>query len=159
MKALTFGISALLTIGFFVGGCANDGTGLMSTSSVAADKVAMAPKVDPACVSLTSQIDTLRKEGAVEGLEKAASGKSASVKVMRTALAKQAELNKANADFQAKCGPAMPKAQSAMVAPPAPIPASTAVAATSVARDAAGQQAKAVTTNAAQTAVQAAAKN
>lgn len=158
MKAHTIGISALFAIGLLAGGCANDGTGLMSTSSVAADKVAMAPKVDPACVSLTSQIDTLRKEGAVESLEKAASGKSASVKVMRTALAKQAELNKANADFQAKCGPAMPKAQSAMVAPPAPIPASTTAAA-ATATGAAAPQAKAAATTAATPAVQAAAKN
>lgn len=158
MKAHTIGISALIAFGLLAGGCANDGTGLMATSSVAADKVAMAPKVDPACVSLTSQIDTLRKEGAVEGLEKAASGKSASVKVMRAALAKQAELNKANADFQAKCGPAMPKAQSAMVAPPAPIPASTTAAA-ATATGAATPQAKAAATTAAQSTVPAAAKN
>ena len=119
MTPRTITTSALFALAAFSAGCANDGSNALSTASVAPDKVAQAPKVDPACVSLASQIDTLRKEGAVERLEKAAEGKTSSVQVKRASLAKQAELNKANADFQAKCGPQMPKAQTAQAAPQA----------------------------------------
>lgn len=173
MKARNIGTIALLVLAAVAAGCASDSGGLVSTSSVAPDKVAAAaPKIDPACVTLSSQIDSLRKEGAVERLEKAASGKTASVQVKRTSLAKQAELNKANADFQAKCGPSMPKAQTAQAAPQAAIavPAAATQAAASVAptaatavAGAATQQAKAAVTSAAtsaaQTAVQVAPKN
>ena len=117
MKARTFGMIGICGVAALLAGCANDGNSALSTASVAPDKVAMAQKVDPQCVSLTSQIDTLRKEGAVERLEKAAAGKGKSVQVKRESLAKQAELNKANADFQAKCGPKMPQAQTAQAAP------------------------------------------
>ena len=159
MKAHSIGISAILALGLLAGGCASDGGGLMSTSSVGADKVAAAPKVDPVCVALSGQIDTLRKEGAVEGLEKASIGKSASVKVTRASLAKQAELNKANSEFQAKCGPIIPKPQTAQAAPAASAATAGTAAATGMAKDAATQQVKAATANAAQTSVQAAAKN
>ena len=117
-------IAAAVLAGALGAGCANDGN--LSTAGISPEKAAMqqAAKVDPACVSLTSQIDTLRKEGAVDGLEKAAEGKGASVKVKRTSLAKQAELNKANADFQMKCGPKIPAAQTAQTAPATPAPAS-----------------------------------
>lgn len=175
MKAHTTGISALIALGLLAGGCASDGGGLSSTASVAAPapaaKVAMAPKVDPVCVSLTSQIDNLRKESAVGALEKAATGKAKVVKVRRSSLAKQAELNKANADFQAKCGPAIPTAQTAQAAPAAapaatvavaaqaaPLASTAAAAATTMAKDAAMQQVKGAATTAAQTAVQAVAK-
>ena len=45
-------------------------------------------------------------------------GKSANVQVKRASLAKQAELNKANSDFQAKCGPPIPRAQTATTTAP-----------------------------------------
>lgn len=110
--------SAALMLGALAGGCANDGSGnLLATSSVGAEKTATAAKVDPVCVALASQIDTLRKEGTVDRLEKAATGKSENVQVKRASLAKQSELNKANADFQTKCGPQLPKAQTAQVTP------------------------------------------
>ena len=135
MKSRTIALVIAAT-GLLAGGCANDNTAL-STASVTAEKLAAQsqPKVDPVCMSLASQIDTLRKEGTVERLEKAAAGKSSSVQVKRTALAKQTELNKANADFQTRCGPALPKASSAQAAPaPAATVATAAasVAATSV---------------------------
>jgi hypothetical protein len=56
-------------------GCAGEGgdsiftTGALGTSQTAA---AAEPKVDPACVQLTARIDTLRKEGIAEKVEKAA---------------------------------------------------------------------------------------
>lgn len=138
--------SALFAIAALAAGCAADGSGALSTASVAPEKVAAAPKVDPACVSLATQIDSLRTEGTVERLEKAAAGKTSSVQVKRASLAKQAELNKANADFQAKCGPQMPKAQTAQAAPAAAQVAPVAAAATSAATTAATQQAKSAAT-------------
>lgn len=96
------------------GGCAADGT--LSTASINNAKPGEAKTaiaVDPACVALTNQIEMLRKDAALEGLEKASSGKGASVKVKRDALAKQAELNRVNADFQSKCGPKIPVQQAA----------------------------------------------
>lgn len=137
-----------------VAGCANDGGTALSTASVAPEKVALAPRVDPACVTLASHIDTLHKEGTVDRLEKAAAGKTASVQVKRTALAKQAELNKANADYQAKCGPQLPAAQTAQAAPASAQVAPIAAAATS----AAAGQAKTVATSAAKSAATTAAK-
>ena len=122
-------LSSIALAGFLSAGCANDGSGL-STASVAPEKMAVAtPKVDPACVTLASQIDSLRKEGSVQRLEKAAAGKSSSVQVKRASLMKQAELNKAYGDYQTKCGP---KLQSASMTP-APIPAAAAPIAAQVA--------------------------
>jgi outer membrane murein-binding lipoprotein Lpp len=122
-------LSSIALAGFLAAGCANDGSGL-STASVAPEKTAAAvPKVDPACVTLASQIDSLRKEGSVERLEKAAAGKTSNVQVKRASLMKQAELNKAYGDYQLKCGP---KLQSASMTP-APIPAAAAPAAAPVA--------------------------
>lgn len=128
-----FAMIATAAFGLALAGCASDG-GLMPTGSI--DNAAKAEKVaavDPACVALTNQIDTIKKEGAIDGLEKAAAGKGASVKVKRDALSKQAELNRLNADFQAKCGPKIPASQQAVqvpavkpiaaAAPVAPVPA------------------------------------
>jgi len=154
MKARTIGTYSLLALAAVTAGCA-DGNNFLSTASVAPVKVAVAPKIDPACVALSNQIDTLRSEGSVERLEKAAAGKTSSVQVKRTALAKQAELNKANADFQMKCGPLIPKAQTAQVTAgatqPAPVMSTTSTAQ--------AQQMKTSVTSAAQTAAQAPPKN
>ena len=96
-------------------GCAADNA--MSTATIADEKKTAVAKIDPACVAIATQIDSLRAEGAIEGLEKAASGKTTTVKVKRSALAKQAELNAANTEFQAKCGSGIQHAAAA--APPA----------------------------------------
>ena len=130
----TTALALILTAGLT--GCASDGnlfSGL-STGSVTPTPVAAAAseaKFSPACVSLAGQIDGLRKEGTVERLEKAAAGKGDNVQVKRTALSKQTDLNKANADFQAKCGPALPR--TAMVAPATPPPPPAAAVAKKVA--------------------------
>jgi hypothetical protein len=122
-----------------LGACASDGGsgGLFSTASVvppAQDEAKMAakPRVDPQCVTLTSQIDQLRKEGTIERLEKVAAGKSDNVQVKRTAIAKQAELNKANAEFQASQEAATPTVSpvaAAAVMKAAPAAAKTAATA------------------------------
>src|SRR6185312_11050699 len=85
-------------------GCSNADLGL-STQSLGPDKVAA--KTDPVCVSLASQINTLKGDGTIERLEKAADGETTKVAVKRTALQKQADLNKAYADFQTRCGPSI----------------------------------------------------
>ncbi|MFM7084619.1 MAG: hypothetical protein ACKOW3_06425 [Hyphomicrobium sp.] len=62
-----------------------------------------APKIDPSCSAISFRIDQLRKEGFVENLEKVSTGKSSLVTIKRDTLAKMAELQKANAEFQTKC--------------------------------------------------------
>lgn len=117
----TIRILALATISAAAAGCSNSATPL-STASVSPDKpiAVSAPRIDPACATLASQIDNLRSEGSVDRLEKAAAGKGSNVQVKRASLAKQAELNKANAEFQARCGPAIARPQTAAIAPIAP---------------------------------------
>jgi hypothetical protein len=129
--------------------CASDtGGGLFSTASVVppAMEAPMAPKakVDPQCVTLASQIDNLRKEGTIDRLEKVAAGKGDKVQVKRTAIAKQAELNKANAEFQVKCAPRIPMNQEA-AAPAAPANPAAAAAVAKVATKAAAKVAPAAT--------------
>jgi outer membrane murein-binding lipoprotein Lpp len=85
-------------------GCANSGFDL-TTASVTPEKTA---KTDPVCASLASEINTLKGDGTIDKLEKAADGKGAKVSVKRTALQKQAELNKAYGQFQTRCGPPVP---------------------------------------------------
>ena len=99
--ALALGVLASVA----VAGCATDGsTGLLTTQSVptkpAPRKVSAA---DAACIALREKISALRAEGTVERVEKAGQGKTATVKIKRASLQKVAELNQANAEFQAKC--------------------------------------------------------
>jgi len=96
---------AVLAAGLLCG-CANNSDFGLSTQALGPDKTAA--KTDPVCVSLASQITTLKGDGTIERLEKAADGKTAKVSIKRTALQKQAELNKAYADFQMRCGPKVP---------------------------------------------------
>lgn len=125
LRGAAFGLSIVCAT--VVGGCANDNMGsLFSTGALgdAAPAVTTAKATtDPVCVSLSSQIDALRKEGTVGRLEKAADGKSAVVNVQRASLAKQTQLNKLNADFIAKCGPNLPKASvtASLATPVAPV--------------------------------------
>ncbi|MGI9404718.1 MAG: hypothetical protein ACR2OF_09470 [Hyphomicrobium sp.] len=91
MKATCEFRVAFLAVAVLVTGCAQDGT--FTTGSLNA-----AP--DPACVTLASQIKKLEGQGVPEKVAKAAKKK---YKMNSADLAKVAELNKANADFQAKC--------------------------------------------------------
>lgn len=92
---------------------------------------AAAPKIDPNCVMLNSKIDQLRKEGFVENIEKVSSGKTSLVTIKRGSLAKITELQKVNAEFQAKCSTlstlsanaAAPQASKQMAVAGAPMPA------------------------------------
>ena len=117
------GCAALLLAGCSSSGSLFSGNPLttqsISTSPTGASTVAAAPKVDPACYTIAQRIETLRKDGLTERLEKASEGKTSTVAVKRTSLAQAAELDRANAEFQAKCstfGP-RPMQASAQVAP------------------------------------------
>lgn len=90
-----------------LGGCSNSGSLTpISTASVGGSASSTAPKTDPACVSLATQIDTLRADGVAEKVEKAAAKK---YKMKATDLADADKLNKANAEFQVKCAPNIPR--------------------------------------------------
>lgn len=93
-----------------LGGCSSDGGllgGAFTTQSIGTTQqttaVAAVPKVDPACYALAQRIEALRRDGLTERLEKASVGNSATVSVKRASLAQAAELDRANAEFQAKC--------------------------------------------------------
>ena len=133
-----------------LGGCAADTAGI-TTSAVdpKTGPVTASAKVDPACVTLMSQIDGLRKDGVTERVEKAAKGKSATINVKRASLAKMTELDKANAEFQAKCSTLAPRAAAAQA--PAQSPVSGAVS--NAVSSAAGNAAASATTKATKTAV------
>lgn len=124
----TLRVPALVIVGTItLAGCAAlDGMG--GGNDVATGSVAPAPKIDPQCVALTSQIEALRKEGIAEKIEKAAHKK---YKMTAADFGKADQLTKANAEFQNKCSTLAPR--TAAAAPPAvaAVPKSTAVAAKS----------------------------
>jgi hypothetical protein len=106
-------------------GCSDADLG-MTTQALGPDKTAL--KTDPACVSLANEINTIKGDGTIERLEKAADGKTVKVSVKRSALQKQAELNKAYAAFQTRCAPAIPAATAAQAKPAAASTETTASA-------------------------------
>ena len=113
----TLRVPTILLVGTLaLAGCANmegfGNGGSMTTASVAPQ-----PKIDPACIVLASQIDTLRGEGVPDKIAKAATNK---YKMKSADLVKADQLNKANAEFQAKCSTLPPRPdQSASASPPA----------------------------------------
>lgn len=108
-------MSILILAGAGLGACSSNGTPSLATASVAPQSSVTAAKVDPACATLASQIDTLKADGIADRVEKASTGKTANVQVKRASLAKQAELNKANAEFQARCSVQGIRTQSAAI--------------------------------------------
>lgn len=116
---------ALATLGALtVAGCADGSTGLLSTASVTASSTA-APKTE-ACVALNARINTLRQEGVAAQVEKASTGSGKSVSIKRESLAKMTELDKANADFQAKCSIPLPASATATAPAATVAPVATA---------------------------------
>ncbi|MFZ1106531.1 MAG: hypothetical protein WAN86_27330 [Hyphomicrobiaceae bacterium] len=90
--------SALVLAGVLLAGCAMEGNdGIFTTGSLTG---ATATKVDPACVTLASRIQALRKDGIPEKIEKAAARR---YKMTRADLGKADQLTKANAEFQGLC--------------------------------------------------------
>lgn len=98
-------------------GCSGGPTSGLMTSSLAAPHTAAAtPAVDPACSALSQQIAASREEGTPARVHAVATGKTKTVSVKRESLAKVAELNRLNAEFQTKCS-TLPVQQSAALKP------------------------------------------
>ena len=116
-------VSALAVIGSVsLAGCAGgldmfggNGSSDVTTSSVAQTQ---AQRVDPACGNLALEIDTLRREGVADKVDRAAAKK---YKMTSGDLAKASQLNKANGEFQSKCStlPRSAAVPDAVVAPAA----------------------------------------
>jgi hypothetical protein len=103
VTALRAASAALLLSGSLLAGCAGDGSENFFTTGAlgSQDNVAAAePKVDPACIALTSRIEGLRREGVADKIEKASTKK---YKMTQADLTKADQLTKANAEFQARC--------------------------------------------------------
>jgi hypothetical protein len=123
MTTVSLGKIGLVVIGTaLMCGCANGGFDL-STASISPQQTAA--KSDPVCASLANQINTLKADGTIDKLEKAAEGKTSKVSIKRTALQKQAELNKAYSQFQTRCGAGAPTQTAAAVQQPAQPQAAT----------------------------------
>lgn len=115
MTTRLFRLVPALALTGAIAGCAADGT--LNTGSI--DPAAQA-KADPVCAQLFAHIDTLRKEGIADKVEKAANKK---YKMTPADLVKADQLNKANADFQGKCTPQPVQASAQPAAPVASAPA------------------------------------
>jgi hypothetical protein len=132
--------TAAVVVCLLVAGCAQDGTlstNGLNTSSIEQKKAAeQAEKTNAECTAIVTQIETLHRDGAAAKVTKAASKK---YKMKAADLTKADELNKANAEFQAKCSnyptptiAATPEAApGSAAATPAAAPASGQVAAKS----------------------------
>ena len=98
-------------------GCAENSTAF-GGSNLTTASIVEAPKTDPACVTLASQIDGLKKEGIADKVAQASVKK---YKMTTADLTKADQLNRTNTEFQSKCSTVKP-AQTAAAAP-APAPA------------------------------------
>lgn len=113
---------ALVLAGLMLAGCSGESTDGIFTGSLSNNnngQVTAAPelKVDPACVTLVSRIDTLRREGIGDKIEKAA-GKR--YRMTQADLSKADQLTKANAEFQLRCSTITPGNNAALVPAPQP---------------------------------------
>jgi hypothetical protein len=90
----------LLAGAALLAGCAENSGVFGEGNNLTTASVVESTKTDPACVSLASQIDTLKKEGIADKVAQAAMKK---YKMTAADLAKADQLNKTNTDFQAKC--------------------------------------------------------
>lgn len=115
--------SAGLVIAVALAGCANDPNSSLITSSVAKPKPTKVA-VDPACTALATMINSARQEGTPARVRAvaASNNKSRTVNIKRASLAKVAELDKLNAEYQMKCSK-YPGLQTASAQPTAAQPA------------------------------------
>jgi hypothetical protein len=108
---------AAILAGLALAGCANSDniftTGALGSSFAGTSE----PKIDPACVNLASRIETLRREGVPEKIEKAAARK---YKLTQADLTKADQLTKSNAEYQLRCSTVMPSQLSAAAPEAAP---------------------------------------
>ena len=115
---------ALVLAALLLAGCAGDGaTNFFTTGALGTQETTTAaaqePKVDPGCVTLVSRIETLRREGVADKIEKAATKK---YKLTKSDLSKADQLTKANTEFQQRCSTITPSQMSSILPPPASTP-------------------------------------
>lgn len=112
---------AAILIAALAAGCAQDGTlASLNTGSInPPDGSQQSAQANPVCLTLASQIAALNKDGISDKVEKAAAKK---YKMKSADLAKANELNKANAEFQAKCSSYPPPTTMAAATPAASTP-------------------------------------
>ena len=92
---------ALVLAGVLLAGCAMDGgDGLFTTGSLSGQQAAADQKADATCVTLATRIESLRKDGIPDKIEKAAAKR---YRMTQADLTKADQLTKANAEFQARC--------------------------------------------------------
>jgi hypothetical protein len=107
----------LILAGLVLTGCANGGDNIFTTGALGSSSAAAAaPEADPACVTLASRIETLRREGVAEKIEKAAAKQ---YKLKQADLVKADQLTKSNAEFQLRCSTVAPAATQLSSAAPA----------------------------------------
>ena len=124
---LRAGSQVLILAGLVLTGCANGSDNIFTTGALgSAAAAAPEPKIDPACVTLASRIETLRREGLAEKIEKAAAKKYT---LKQADLLKVDQLTKSNAEFQLRCSTIMPAATQLSSAAPAPATAAKGAAA------------------------------
>ncbi|HEX6001661.1 MAG TPA: hypothetical protein VFZ16_20040 [Hyphomicrobiaceae bacterium] len=108
---------ALMLAGVLLTGCAVEGSdGIFTTGSLTGQS-ANGGKADPACVALATRIEALRKDGIPDKIEKAAVKR---YKLTKADLSKADDLNKANAEFQARCSTVKPTTTTAAASTAAP---------------------------------------
>lgn len=128
MRPTTTLTMASLIAALALAGCANgSGSNLLTTSSVAKPKPAKVA-VNPLCTTLAAKINTIRQEGTPARVHAIATGKTRTVNIKRASLAKVAELDKLNAEYQANCSK-YPGIQAAVAAPQIAAPATPRAAA------------------------------
>jgi hypothetical protein len=88
---------ALVLGGVLLAGCADGNDGFTTGSLTGGPQ--SAEKTDPACMSLATRIEALRKDGIPAKIEKAAAKR---YKMTQADLSKADQLTKANAEFQAR---------------------------------------------------------
>ena len=110
---------ALVLGGVLLAGCAEGNDGLFTTGSLTGGPQAVSEKTDPACMSLATRIEALRREGIPEKIEKAATKR---YRMTQADLGKADQLTKANAEFQARCSNVRTAPVTAETAPPEKAP-------------------------------------
>jgi hypothetical protein len=114
---------ALLLSGVLLAGCAAEGGDGFFTTGSLTGQAAAEQKSDPVCITLAARIETLRKEGIQDKIEKAAARR---YRMTHADLAKADQLTKANADFQVHCSTVTPNPTTAAAEAPAAAPAQKA---------------------------------
>jgi hypothetical protein len=111
--------AVVIAAGALLAGCAENSTVFGGSNNLTTASVVETPKTDPACLTLASQIDGLKKEGVADKVAQASVKK---YKMTQADLGKADQLNRANTEFQSKCSTVKPSVQAA-----APSPAVAAV--------------------------------